>query len=93
MRRIDRSWQVPVIQVSGTFVFASEEGKSTDNIPRARFGCNLGGGPDAGIVFCDFDSTGRVSTLRVGGPFLAGRLTNDTGVFCCTQVKTDKQYT
>ena len=77
----------PFGPVSGTFVFSSEEGKSTDNIPRARFGCNLGGGPDGGIVFCDFDSTGRVSTLRIGGPFLAGRLTNDTSVIVVVTLK------
>ncbi len=68
----------PFEPVSGTFVFSSEEGESTDNFPRARFGCNIGGGPGGGVVFCDFDTTGRVSTLRIGGPFLAGRLTNDT---------------
>ena len=67
------------------FVFSSEEGKSTDNIPRARFRCAFGGGPDGG-VFCD-DSTGGVLTLRVGGPFLAGRLTNETGVIVVVTLK------
>jgi hypothetical protein len=70
----------PFLPVIGDFVFSTEKGISTDDsLPRNRFGCNIGGGSNGGVAFCNFDQTGRVSTLRVGGPFLAGRLTNDTG--------------
>ncbi len=67
----------PFEKVIGEFVFSTEKGKFTDLVPRSRFSCNIAGGPNGGVAFCDI-TTGSISTLRVGGPFLAGRLTNDT---------------
>ncbi len=69
----------PFKPVIGDFVFSTEKEKFSDPVPRSKFGCNIAGGDNGGVAFCDIAPTGRISTLRVGGPFLAGRLTNATG--------------
>ena len=68
----------PFEKVMGEFVFSTEKEKFTDLVPRSKFTCNIAGGPNGGVAFCNIAPTGSISTLRVGGPFLAGRLTNDT---------------
>ncbi len=64
--------------VIGDFVFSTEKEKFSDPVPRSKFGCNIAGGDNGGVGFCDIAPAGRISTLRVGGPFLAGRLTNQS---------------
>lgn len=62
--------------VIGSFVFSTEAALAADPVPRIRFECTIGGGPDGGVVFCNQP----IMPLRIGGPFLAGTLRNETGV-------------
>ena len=65
-----------LVPVVGSFVFSTEAALAAAPVPRARFECTIGGGPNGGVVFCDQP----LRPIRVGGPFLAGTLRNETGV-------------
>jgi hypothetical protein len=66
------------VAVEVLMAFTTEEALVTDPVPRSRTACNIGGGPDGGVVYCHY-SKGNPLSLRILGPYLAVRLVNTSG--------------